>query len=193
MPPVIALTSLIFSTRPANGGCWLSTLVSVAVATSTRPTPQARWESGSPKLWGMFNQCRPAHGAGVSTFTGTSCTIICQMFLLLFLGLKMWSKQSDMSRFGVSLWIVWYCVSLGMGAEGTSKGHFDHWIASFIIYRTPSLPQPVKFPGWMMHGCACKQYIFRSNNIYFQCYVFWWKSFHMPVWKRRQKGLRMSN
>ena len=28
----------------------------------------------------------------------------------------------------------------------------------------PSLPQPVKFPGWKMHGRACKQYIFRSYN-----------------------------
>ena len=27
---------------------------------------------------------------------------------------------------------------------------------------TPSLPQPVKCPGWKMHGRACKQYIFRS-------------------------------
>ena len=29
---------------------------------------------------------------------------------------------------------------------------------------TPSLPQPVKFPGWKMHGRACKQYIFRFYN-----------------------------
>ena len=27
----------------------------------------------------------------------------------------------------------------------------------------------------------------------FQCYAFWWKSFHMPVHKRRQKSLRLSN
>ena len=27
---------------------------------------------------------------------------------------------------------------------------------------TPSLPQPVKFLAWMMHGRACKQYIFWS-------------------------------
>ena len=26
---------------------------------------------------------------------------------------------------------------------------------------TPSLPQPVKFPGWKMHGRAYKQYIFQ--------------------------------
>ena len=25
---------------------------------------------------------------------------------------------------------------------------------------TPSLPQPVKFPGWMIRGCACKRYYF---------------------------------
>ena len=54
----------------------------------------------------------------------------------------------------------------------------------------PSLPQPVKFPGWMMQGRACKQCIFQSYNIYFLCYAFWWKSFHMPMPKRRQKRLK---
>ena len=58
---------------------------------------------------------------------------------------------------------------------------------------TPSLPQPVKFLGWMVHRRACKQYIFRSYNICFKCYAFWWKSFCMPVWKRRQKDWRVSN
>ena len=58
---------------------------------------------------------------------------------------------------------------------------------------TPSLPQPVKFPGWMMNGHTCKQYSFRSYNIFFQCYALWWKSFHTPVPKRRQKGSRVSN
>ena len=57
---------------------------------------------------------------------------------------------------------------------------------------TPSLPQPVKFPGWMMRGRACKEYIFLSY-IYFQFNAFWWKSFYMPVQKRRPKGLRVSN
>ena len=32
------------------------------------------------------------------------------------------------------------------------------------VYLTPSLPQPVKFPGWKMYGRACKQYIFLSCN-----------------------------
>ena len=32
---------------------------------------------------------------------------------------------------------------------------------------TPSLSQPVKFPGWIIYGRACKRYIFRSYNIYF--------------------------
>ena len=58
---------------------------------------------------------------------------------------------------------------------------------------TPLLPQPVKFPGWKMHVRACKQYIFRSYSIYFQCYTFWCKSFHTPFRKRKQKGLRVSN
>ena len=55
---------------------------------------------------------------------------------------------------------------------------------------TPSLPQPVKFPGWKMHGHACKQYIFRSCNVYFQCYEFWWKSFQC---EKGQTCWRLSN
>ena len=30
-------------------------------------------------------------------------------------------------------------------------------------------------------------------HIYFQCHVFWSNSFHMPVQKRKQKGLRVSD
>ena len=41
--------------------------------------------------------------------------------------------------------------------------HFITVMYSMIIL-TPSLPQPVKFPGWKMHGCACKQCIFWSYN-----------------------------
>ena len=46
------------------------------------------------------------------------------------------------------------------------------WNALHKITLTPSLPQPVQFLGWMMHGRACKRSIFRSCNIYFQCYAF---------------------
>ena len=42
-----------------------------------------------------------------------------------------------------------------------------------------------------MHGHSCRQYIFWSCNIYFQCYAFWLRSFHMPVWKRKRlKGFK---
>ena len=44
-----------------------------------------------------------------------------------------------------------------------------------------------------MYRCPCRQSIFRSYNIHFQCCAFWWRSFHMPVWKRTHKGLRVSN
>ena len=57
---------------------------------------------------------------------------------------------------------------------------------------TPSLPQPVQFLGWKLYRHACKQYIFQSCNVYFQCYAFWC-AFHTPVWKRRQKGWRVSD
>ena len=56
---------------------------------------------------------------------------------------------------------------------------------------TPSLSQPVQFPGWKIHGRAYKQCIFRSY-IYSQCCPFWWKSFHMPERKRKQ-GFQISH
>ena len=58
---------------------------------------------------------------------------------------------------------------------------------------TPSLPQPIQFPCWMMQRGTCKQSIFRSCNIYVLHFDGDPFSFHMPVWKRRQKGLRTSN
>ena len=47
-----------------------------------------------------------------------------------------------------------------------------------------------KNSGWNIHGRACKQYIFRSYNICFQCFAFSWLSFHMPVQKRKRKKKR---
>ena len=44
-----------------------------------------------------------------------------------------------------------------------------------------------------LHGRTCKQYIFRFCKIYFQRYTFGWKSFYVPMQKRRQKGLMVSN
>ena len=61
------------------------------------------------------------------------------------------------------------------------------------VFLTPSLPQPVKCPGWMMHGRACKQCIFWSYNTCFRCCEFWCRSVHMPAKKRRQKALRVWN
>ena len=83
---------------------------------------------------------------------------------------------------------------------------FNRWLVRFRSGRilhaadvpcavTPSLPQPVKFPGCKLHERACKQYVYFQVlwHIHFQCYAFWSKSFHMPVQKRRQKGLMISN
>jgi len=64
------------------------------------------------------------------------------------------------------------------------------------IRLTPSLHQPLKCPGWMIHGHASKQHIFRSYNICFQCYAFWWRSCHIPVRKKKTKkvyGFEISN
>ena len=64
----------------------------------------------------------------------------------------------------------------------------------FLVSLIPSLSQPGKFPDWKMHGCACKQYIFQScNTSTFNAMHFLWKSFHMRVWKRKQKGLRVKD
>ena len=58
---------------------------------------------------------------------------------------------------------------------------------------TPSLPQSVKFPGWKMHGRACKECIFQSystsasNAVHFDENPFTYQV------KRRQKGSRVSN
>ena len=44
------------------------------------------------------------------------------------------------------------------------KGLFLRRLLLLNSSLTPSLPQPVRFPGWKMHGRTCKQYIFRSYN-----------------------------
>ena len=70
-----------------------------------------------------------------------------------------------------------------------------HWSLLWLCPDSlnPSLPQPVKFPGWKMYGRVCKLYFPVLYHIYFECYAFWWKSFHMPVRSRKQKGLMVSN
>ena len=57
---------------------------------------------------------------------------------------------------------------------------------------TPSLPQPVEFPGWKVHGRTCKQYFSGPITHLLSLSTFWCKSFHIPAQKRRQKGLRIS-
>ena len=54
-----------------------------------------------------------------------------------------------------------------------------HWLSVCLSHTTlsltPSLPQPVEFPGWKMQGRTCKQYVFRSNNfsaVHFRDYPF---------------------
>ena len=70
--------------------------------------------------------------------------------------------------------------------------HFITVTYSMIIL-TPSLPQPVKFPGWKMHGCACKQCIFWSyNTSTFNAMRFDENLFTCQC-GREKKGLRVSN
>ena len=42
--------------------------------------------------------------------------------------------------------------------------HVLQMFVSKMLMLTPSLPQLVNFPGWKMHGRACKQYIFWSYD-----------------------------
>ena len=64
----------------------------------------------------------------------------------------------------------------------------------FNVSLTSSLPKPVQFSGWKMHGCACKQCIFSPvTHLLSMLCAFWWRAFYMPVWKSRQKGLSVSN
>jgi len=61
---------------------------------------------------------------------------------------------------------------------------------------TPSLPQPVKFPGWKMHRRTCKLYIFWScNTATFSAMHFDKNSFTCQCEKeyKRLKLLRVSN
>ena len=58
---------------------------------------------------------------------------------------------------------------------------------------TISLPEPVKFSGWMMHGHACKQYIFRSySTSTFSAMRFYENSFTCQSEKdgKRLKGFK---
>ena len=41
-----------------------------------------------------------------------------------------------------------------------------------------------------MQGLASKQYIFRSCNIYFECYAFWWTCFHTSMRKTKTEMLK---
>ena len=58
---------------------------------------------------------------------------------------------------------------------------------------TPSLPQSVKFPGWKMHGRACKECIFWSCNTSASNAVHFDENPFTCQVKRRQKGSRVSN
>ena len=85
----------------------------------------------------------------------------------------------------------------------------EHWASSHAWYRhqsgsmsrtgkvrhsTPSLPQLVQFPGWMMHRHACKQYIFWSYiTSAFNAICFDENPFTCQCRKRSPKSLWVSN
>ena len=75
-----------------------------------------------------------------------------------------------------SFFILFYILFLMLKKRSYSLVQLDlvlSFVGEFSLsLLTPSLLQPVKFPGCKMHGCVRKQHIFRSNNIYFQCDVF---------------------
>ena len=70
------------------------------------------------------------------------------------------------------------------------------WVTKTLTTKfvTLSLPQPVKCPGWKMHGSHLQTVHFTVlQDIFFQCYTFWRKSSHMPMPKEKEKGLRISD
>ena len=54
----------------------------------------------------------------------------------------------------------------------THAATFKHVTVSILLNLINPFTAPAcKISSWKMHGRACKQYIFRSYNIYFQCYL----------------------
>ena len=76
--------------------------------------------------------------------------------------------------------------------EDTRSPSFSAILTLGAISLTPSLPQPVKFPGWKMRGRACKPYIFRSyNTSTFSAMRLDKNPFTRRCEKRMQKGVRV--
>ena len=73
--------------------------------------------------------------------------------------------------------------SLSQVYKPGSYWHAGEPLDTLVPTLTRPLLQLVQFPGWVTQGCACRQYIFRSYNIDFECYAFCW----------RQTTLRVSN
>ena len=65
-------------------------------------------------------------------------------------------------------------------------------IPSWIKILTPSMPQPVKFTGWKLHGHSCRQSISRSfNTSTFNAKRFYENPFTCRCEKENKKGLRV--
>ena len=66
-------------------------------------------------------------------------------------------------------------------------------ILFFLFLFNPFTAPACKIFRLKVHRHPCKLYFQPLYRIYFQCYAFSWKSFHVPVHKRQQKGIRVSN
>ena len=60
-------------------------------------------------------------------------------------------------------WNNWVIISFGQ-VRDQNKIKWVNMKIVLISFLTPSLPQPVKFPGWQMPTYACKQHIWWSYN-----------------------------
>ena len=69
-----------------------------------------------------------------------------------------------MCDFPVSQLVVCYLFSCKSTTAHPSSTSASSSSVSRVSSLTLSLPQPVKFLGWKMHGRTCKQYIFQSCN-----------------------------
>ena len=69
------------------------------------------------------------------------------------------------------------------------------WVSTHCYTGTHNWINPFTAPACTISGLndAATRLQTRSYNIYCECYAFWWKSFHKPMRKRKQKRIRVSH
>ena len=78
---------------------------------------------------------------------------------------ELWSAQklSSYNKAEKGEWNNWAIINFGQMRD-QNKVKWVNMKIFLISFLTPSLPQPVKFPGWQMPTYACKQRIWWSYH-----------------------------